>query len=110
MALHYLHVNVYQLLQFYVPLAQPSISYIHVNDRTMAAVKQKLTNVNAEIPVVEGKHEEYVCFLAYATIANWGMEASEGSSWASVGMDSCKSSKAAPRHCQSSSNWISWNS
>jgi hypothetical protein len=48
----------------------------------MAAVKQKLTNVNAEIPVVEGKHEEYVCFLAYATIANSGMEASEGSSWA----------------------------
>ena len=27
----------------------------YMNDRTMAAVKQKLTNVNAEIPVVEGK-------------------------------------------------------
>ena len=53
-----------------------------MNDRTMAAVKQKLTNVNAEIPVVEGKNKEYVCFLAHATIANSGMEASEGSSWA----------------------------
>ena len=50
----------------------------YMNDRTMDAVKQKLTNVNAEIPVVEGKNKEYVCFLAYATIASSGMEASEG--------------------------------
>ena len=63
-------------------LAQPSISVSYINDRTMAAVKQELTDVNAEIPVVEGKSEEYVCFLAHATIANSGMEASEGSSWA----------------------------
>ena len=54
----------------------------YMNDRTMVAVKQKLTNVNAEIPVVEGKNEEYVCFLACATITNSAMEASEGSSWA----------------------------